>query len=68
MSKRIIGRSASERATPRTCRRKLIRQTGLAVQGPGFLVWDEVASDAKKRADELSAVAPWRIQSPTRTS
>ena len=27
--------------------------TGLAVEGPGFLVWDEVASDARRRAGEL---------------
>ena len=37
--------------TSRECR------TGLAVEGPGFLVWDEVASDARRRAAELSAVA-----------
>jgi hypothetical protein len=37
--------------------------TGLVVEGPGFLVWDEVASDARRRAAELSAVAPWRIRS-----
>jgi len=35
-------------------------QTGLAVKGPGFLVWDEVASEARKRAAELRAVTPWR--------
>lgn len=29
---------------------------GLAVEGPGFRVWDEVASDARRRAEELSAV------------
>lgn len=29
---------------------------GLAVEGPGFRVWDEVASDARRRAAELSAV------------
>ena len=39
------------------------RDAGLAVEGPGFLVWDEVASDARRRAGELRAVAPWRIRS-----
>ena len=37
-----------------------VTQTGLAVEGPGFLVWDEIASDARRRAGELWAVAPWR--------
>ena len=68
MSKRGAVRLAGERVTPRTRRRRLIRQTGLAVEGPGFLVWDEVASDASKRAAELSAVARWRIRSPEATS
>jgi len=35
-------------------------ETGLAVKGPGFLVWDEDASEARKRAAELRAVTPWR--------
>jgi len=43
-------------------------RTGLAVEGPGFLVWDEVASVARKRAAELSAVAPWQIRSVTPSS
>ena len=30
---------------------------GLAVEGPGFLVWDEVASDARRRAGELWTVS-----------
>jgi hypothetical protein len=38
-------------------------RTGLAVEGPGFLVWDEVASVARKRAAELSAVASWQVRS-----
>jgi len=37
-----------------------VSETGLAVKGPGFLVWDEVASEARKRAAELRAVTPWR--------
>jgi len=36
--------------------------TGLTVEGPGFLVWDEVASDARKRAGELWTAAAWRIR------
>jgi len=36
--------------------------TGLAVEGPGFLVWDEVASDARRRAGELWTAASWRIR------
>jgi len=35
-------------------------ETGLAVKGPGFLVWDEDAGEARKRAAELRAVTPWR--------
>jgi hypothetical protein len=68
MSKGSVVRLAGERPAPPTRRRRLIRQTGLAVEGPGFLVWDEVASDASKRAAELSAVALWRIRSPEATS
>jgi hypothetical protein len=68
MSKRGVVRLASERVTSRTRRRRLIRQTGLAVEGPGFLVWDEVASDASKRAAELSAVARLQTRSPDATS
>jgi hypothetical protein len=67
MSKQGVGH-AGERVTSRTGRGKLVRQAGLAVEGPSFLVWDEVASDARKRAAELSAVAPWRIESPAPTS
>ena len=68
MSKRSVVRLAGEPPAPSTRRRRLIRQTGLAVEGPGFLVWDEVASDASKRAAELSAVARSRIRSPEATS
>ena len=69
MSKQGVGgRHAGERVRSPTGREKLLRQAGLAVEGPGFLVWDEVASDARKRAAELSTVAPWRIQSPAPTS
>lgn len=53
-----------ERATAaRSGSANAARRTGLAVEGPGFLVWDEVASEARKLAAELSAVAPWRIRS-----
>ena len=37
-------------------------RVGLAVEGPGFFVWDEVASEARKRAAELGAVAPQTMQ------
>ena len=30
---------------------------GLGVEGPGFFVWDEIASDARRRAAELLAIA-----------
>ncbi len=68
-------RERSEKADQRTrervtaahsCNANGARQNGLAVEGPGFLVWDEVASDARKRAAELSAVGPWRIRSTAR--
>ena len=69
MSKRVAGGwHAGERVTPHSGSGNPVRQAGLAVEGPGFLVWDEVASYARKRAAELSAVAPWRIQSPAPTS
>ena len=69
MSKRsVVGRNTGERIARRTCRARLLRQTGLAVEGPGFLVWDEIAGDAEKRGAELAAVAPWRIRSPRPTS
>ena len=35
------------------------RRTGLAVEGPGFFVWDEVPGEARKRAAELAAATPW---------
>ena len=53
------GQRSSERATDRhDCRAPRVHPTGLAVEGPGFLVWDEIASEARKRAAELTALAP----------
>jgi hypothetical protein len=34
-----------------------IQRKGLAVEGPGFFVWDEIASDARRRAAELLSIA-----------
>ena len=54
-------RQTQERAIAlRGRKRGGVTRTGLAVEGPGFLVWDEIASDARRRAGELSAVASWR--------
>ena len=58
-----LGQRTTERTTAaHSCSATPVRQIGLAVEGPGFLVWDEVASDARRRASELSAVAPWRMR------
>jgi hypothetical protein len=56
LGQRTTAPTASHTAGP-------LRRIGLAVEGPGFLVWDEVASDARRRAAELSAVAPWPVRS-----
>jgi hypothetical protein len=58
------GQRTRERVTAgRSSNANGVRRTGLAVEGPGFLVWDEVASAARKHAGELLAVAPWRLRS-----
>lgn len=41
-------------------------RTGLAIEGPGFLVWDEIASDARRRAGELRTAALWWKRSAAR--
>jgi hypothetical protein len=43
------------------------RLAGLAVEGPGFFVWDEVASVARNTAGELWAVVPWELRSARTT-
>jgi hypothetical protein len=62
-------RRSEERATAGYGRNaSRARDTGLAVEGPGFLVWDEIATDARKNAAELWAVARWRIRSAAQRS
>ena len=56
-SERANQRTRERATTRRDGRAPRMRPAGLAVEGPGFLVWDEIASEARKRAAELMELA-----------
>jgi hypothetical protein len=52
----------NERSTRRYEARGTNRRSGLALEGPGFYVWDEVPSEARRLAAELTSAAPFRVR------